>query len=142
MKIVLTASLSGVEITDTHFMIPLRSAEFLYLKKMAEKAATDEIITTISVADKNRTTGERSQNHHINGHIQTIAQETGSSFGAVKEHVKKLAIDRGYPFMELRDGTILPCSESDITTVQAGFLIEAIHQFAAEFGIRLKGGDE
>ena len=84
-----------------------------------------------------RTTGWKSQNHHINGHLQQIAMQTGNSFSAVKERMKELAIDRGYPVETLPDGSVKPISESEIDTTQAGYLIDTIHQFAAEWGINL-----
>lgn len=89
-----------------------------------------------SKAKKPRSTGERSQNHHINGHIQQICVETGNDFEAVKMYVKKQAIRRGYPFETFR-GEVIPLSESKIDTVQAGYLIDEIHQLADELSIVL-----
>ncbi len=84
-----------------------------------------------------RTTGWKSQNHHINGHIQQICQDTGNGFTAVKERMKYLAIDRGYPIETMIDHTIQPKSEAEISTTEAGYLVDAIHQFAAEWAITL-----
>ena len=92
---------------------------------------------TVKLLSKPRTTGWRSQNHHINGHCQQIAMETGNSFSAVKERMKELAIDRGYPIETLPDGTVKPRSEADVDTIQAAALIDTIDQFAAEWGIAL-----
>lgn len=88
-----------------------------------------------------RSTGEESQNHHINGHIQQICTETGNSFSAVKERMKELAIDRGYPIETLPDGSAKPKSETQINTKEAGYLIDTIHQFAVEWGINLEEND-
>ena len=85
-----------------------------------------------------RSTGWQSQNHHINGHIQMICVETGNSFSAVKDRMKELAVARGYPIETLPDCSIKPVSESIIDSAQAGYLIDAIHQFAAEWDIRLR----
>lgn len=110
---------------------------------MTEKAKTDYWCLKITRPRVPRTTGEKSQNHHINGHCQQITWETGNSFAAVKERIKVLAIDRGYPIETLPDGSVMPKSESDIDTVEAGYLIDTIHQFAAEWNIRLiEGGEE
>ena len=86
---------------------------------------------------RKRTTGRDSQNHHINGHIQQICQQTGNSFSAVKERMKVLAIDRGYPIETLPDGSVMPKSEAEINTIEAGYLIDSIHQFADEWKIKL-----
>ena len=96
----------------------------------------------ITLPRRPRTTGERSQNHRINGHCQQIAMETGCSFGAVKMHMKRLAIDRGYPFDTLPDGTVAPKSEADVTVEEATYLIETINQFAGEYGIELRENKE
>ena len=104
---------------------------------MVEKAKTDFWNVKISRPKCPRTVGYKSQNHHINGHVQQICIETGNSFSAVKERMKELAIDRGYPKETLLDGSVKPKSEADIDTVEAGYLIDTIHQFCAEWNIRL-----
>ena len=111
------------------------------LIQKAEKTG-DYLQLRMGLPRKPRTTGWRSQNHHINGHCQQIAMETGNSFSAVKERMKVLAIGRGYPIETLVDGTVLPASETDVDTVEAGYLIDAIDQFAAEWGITLKETEE
>lgn len=85
-----------------------------------------------------RTTGWQSQNHHINGHIQQICEETGNSFSTVKEYMKEQAIDMGYPTETLPDGSVRPKSEAVINTKEAGYLIDTIHRFAAEWGYILR----
>jgi hypothetical protein len=91
----------------------------------------------LSKPGKPRTTGEGSQSHHINGHVQQIANETGNSFDDVKLAAKHEAITRGYPFRTI-SGQVIPHSESEIDTVAAGHLIETLHQIAAELDIRLR----
>ena len=104
---------------------------------MVEKAKTDFWNVKISRPKCPRTVGYKSQNHHINGHVQQICIETGNTFSAVKERMKELAIGMGYPVETLPDGSVEPISESEIDTVQAGYLIDTIHIFCAEYGIRL-----
>jgi len=88
---------------------------------------------------KPRTTGDKSQNHHINGHIQQLCIYTGYDFDTLKYYFKKKAIRRGYPFDSLPitgdrlvDGDPIPWSETRIDIDQAKFLIDEIHQFADE----------
>ena len=85
---------------------------------------------------KLRSTGDRSQNHHINSHIQAIAQDTGNDFDTIKLWCKREAISEGYPFETFR-GVRVPWSETRLDTLQAGILIETIHRLAAELNIRL-----
>jgi hypothetical protein len=94
---------------------------------------------------KPRSTGEKSQNHHINGHCQQIAQHTGNDFETVKEFAKCMAVSMGYPFMEDSHGTAVRniwgktrgISEADCSTEDAAILIEAIHRLAAELDVEL-----
>lgn len=104
------------------------------LHDFAEKHDTATV--RILPVRKARTTGERSQSHHLNGHVQTIAMETGNDFQAVKEVVKMRAISMGYPFKTYH-GITVPQSEADASTVECALLIDAVHQLAAEEGIVL-----
>jgi len=125
----------------------LQKVELYYPKEwepaiinLCEKSAKKHggyICADLSLPRKPRTTGGKSQNHHINGHCQQIAMETGNSFSVVKMAMKTEAITEGYPFETLPDGTVWPKSEADIDTVQAGILIETIHRMAAEWDIKL-----
>jgi hypothetical protein len=99
----------------------------------------------ISTPKKPRTTGEKSQNHHINGHAQQIAMETGQPFEDVKRYAKQIAITMGYPILEDEGGdsvldfwgNVQGISEMDCSTEDAAILIEALHMIAAEMEIRL-----
>jgi len=101
----------------------------------------DVLSFRVSAPRRKRTTGERSQNHHLNGHVQTICVETGNDFEAVKQVVKLRAVAMGYPFQTFH-GVTVPKSEADASTVECGILIEAVHQLAAEEGIALKEYDD
>jgi len=100
----------------------------------------------IDTPRKPRTTGEKSQNHHVNGHCQQIAQETGQPFEDVKKYAKQFAITMGYPILTGPDGEPVNdfwgkaqgISESDATTEDAAILIEAIHHLAAHLEIELR----
>jgi hypothetical protein len=85
-----------------------------------------------------RSTGEKSQNHRLNGFIQQICVETGNDFDQVKMEIKFRAINRGYPFQTLSTGDRLPKSESESTVEECSLLIQEVEQLAAELNIRLK----
>ena len=97
------------------------------------------ILATVTITRpfRARTTGERSQNHHLNGHVQQICVETGNDFEAVKMYIKSLAVSQGYPFRTLPNGIPWPVSEADSSTEQCAILIEVAHQVAAEWGVAL-----
>lgn len=92
----------------------------------------------VSPPVKKRTTGENSQSHHINGHVQLIAQSIGEDFDVVKEEAKRKAISKGYPYRTDAFGHVQPLSETALDTEQAGHLIEALHEIAAFLNIKLK----
>lgn len=101
----------------------------------------DALAFKASSPRRKRTTGERSQNHRLNGFIQQICVETGNDFRAVKEVVKLRAIGRGYPFKTFH-GVTVPQSEADCSTVECSLLIEEVEQLAAEEGIVLREYEE
>ena len=87
---------------------------------------------------KHRSTGEFSQNHHINGHCQQIANETGEDFDISKREAKRKAIKRGYPITTDIFGYTKTLSETEIDTEQAGYLIESLHEIADFLSIKLR----
>jgi hypothetical protein len=106
---------------------------------MATKCRHGYLKIGISKPGRPRTTGERSQNHAINGYCQQIAVETGQDFETVKQAMKRMAIGAGYPFRtEAMTGEVIPFSESEIDSTQAAVLIQTIKRFAAEYQIRLR----
>jgi len=116
---------------------------------LADKRDNGFVTIRISNVHRPRTTGEGSQNHHINGHVQQIATETGNPFDVVKLEVKHRAIGMGYPMLheggEVRMdlyGRPMGISEADSTVEECALLIEAAHMLAAELGIVLEETSE
>lgn len=110
------------------------------------KKSPDYICIELSAPKKKRTTGEHSQSHHLNGHVQQIAAHTGNTFEDVKLYAKRQAFSRGLPFLlrddgsvvySLSDGQPLPMSERDMNTIQCGWVIDELHILAGELGIVL-----
>jgi hypothetical protein len=119
------------------FEVPINAWPILVelVQKMKDKRGGFAKVT-IDLPSKPRTTGEKSQGHHINGHIAQIANQTGNDFDSVKLYCKREAISRGYPFDTINH-VMIPWSETRIDTIQAVFLIDTIHQLAAEMDIIL-----
>jgi hypothetical protein len=96
------------------------------------------VLLTLQPPKKPRTTGEGSQNHHLNGHIMQICNETCNSYNAVKNEIKRIAVEKmGYPYEEI-NGHIYPKGESESSTDECAKLIEASHLLAADLGIVLQ----
>ncbi len=98
----------------------------------------DFVLVTLQPPKRPRTTGEGSQNHHLNGHIMQICNETGNDYDTIKYCIKMLAVEQmGYPYKTVA-GHILPQPESQSSTDECAKLIEAAHVLAAELGIILQ----
>lgn len=99
----------------------------------------------LSTPHRPRTTGDKSQNHHFNGHCQLISQLTGQPIDDVRRFIKARAVSRGYPMLGGWDGeplldmwgNIQGISEAYASVEQCKMLIDEVHQFAAEEGIAL-----
>ncbi|MCQ2076110.1 MAG: hypothetical protein MJZ20_03610 [Bacteroidaceae bacterium] len=98
----------------------------------------DYVLLTMQPPKRPRTTGKDSQNHHLNGHLMQICQETGNTYDAIKYCVKMLAVEEmGYPY-EVIDGHIWPKPERESSTDECALLIEAAHVWAAHHNIILQ----
>ena len=106
------------------------------MKVFVEKLHGGPAIIQLKKWYRSRSTGWKSQNHHINGHIAQIAEATGNDFDTVKYICKYAAITAGYPF-DQKGSLVIPWSESRIDTIQAAILIDTIHRVAAEEGVNL-----
>ena len=107
------------------------------LTKCREKN-NDYVLVTMQPPKRPRTTGEDSQNHHLNGHIMQICNETGNDYDAVKQAMKMIAVENmGFPYRTIA-GHILPQRERDCSTDECAKLIEAAHLLAAELSIILQ----
>ena len=107
------------------------------LRKCRDKYG-DYVLVTMQPPKRPRTTGKGSQNHHLNGHIMQICNETQNSYNAVKDEIKRIATEEmGYPYEEI-NGHIHPIGESESSTDECALLIEAAHVLAADLGIILQ----
>ena len=117
-------------------MVMYNLVESLF-KPMLEKH-NGFILADLKSPQRDRTTGKGSQNSHIWGHIQQIANETGNDISDIEEYVKSRAIKRGYPYhVNKLTGMIQYESMTKISTVEAGYLIDELHELAGELNIRL-----
>lgn len=126
---------------------PYRSV-FKEIIEWCNKHRQGNVRVQISPPVKKRSTGKGSQNHHINGHIRTIAQVLQRDDDQVKKYMKYLAIENGYPMLLGEEGhpvldlwgNYQGISEADASTENAAVLIETIHKYASENGIELEEG--
>lgn len=107
------------------------------LRKCRDKYG-DYVLVTMRAPKRPRTTGEGSQNHHLNGHILQICNETGNDYDSVKDAIKMIAVENmGYPYKTIGK-KIVPLRERESSTDECAKLIEAAHLLAADLGIILQ----
>lgn len=107
------------------------------LRKCRDKYG-DYVLVTMQPPKRPRTTGEGSQNHHLNGHILQICNETGNDYDSVKDAIKMIAVENmGYPYKTIGK-RIVPLRERESSTDECAKLIEAAHLLAADLGIILQ----
>ena len=108
------------------------------LKEQLEKKRITQAYVKLAKPRKPRTTGDFSQNHHLNGHIAQIVAQTGDEFEDVKMEIKRRAIKRGYPFHTDSFGNVVPQSEANCSTTECAMLIDEAHDVAAFLNIKLR----
>ena len=105
------------------------------------------VTLTVETPKKPRSTGAGSQNHHLNGHIRQICEETGNDPEVVKLEVKyRAVVFLGYPIEKRPDGSDVfdiwgrpkGISESESSVEECAMLIEMVHILASELGIILR----
>lgn len=126
-----TGRFSGIIETDSRYL----------MAAMVEFVGEDTWNMSFGKLYRGRTTGKKSQNHHIWGHLQQIAEYTGIDIDTLSDLAKYKAISWGYPF-DIVDGYKMAWSERRIDTKQAGTLIEVIHWLGSEFSMTLYEGED
>ncbi len=132
LDIIIKASEKGLKIPDDYKYVFNQIIEFCIKKRGGYMRLM------LSPPFKHRSTGEKSQNHHLNGHCQQISNYSGEDFDIVKKHIKRIAIKYGYPTYTDIFGELQPKSETEIDTTECGYAIEASHEVAALLDIKLK----
>jgi len=127
----------GDEVVVLKFPLSHGDAVYAMYRKFYEKRIS-QCYVKIGLPRKPRTTGDKSQSHHFNGHVQQIAAYTGNSFDDEKMHLKREAISMGYPFHTTTYGDVVPESEANASTVECGYLIDTAHRIASDMGIKLR----
>lgn len=130
-----------INATDSEITIvlPVGAQEAWWaLREKLKAKRVGQVYVKMGYPRKPRTTGEGSQNHHLNGHIQQICQFTGEGFAETKWQIKQRALAKGYPIITGKLGTALPQSESDASTSECAMLIDECHEVASWLNLKLK----
>ena len=144
MKTTWTSHYSTVDVEPPHD----KKDRLKEILSLSEAKHNGYVTITIETPRKPRTTGYKSQSHHLNGHIQQIAEYTGMPFYLIKTEVKCRAVEMGYPILlnskgEVQMdiyGRVMGISEADSSTSECSILIEVTHMLAAELSLTLEEG--
>lgn len=125
---------------------PMVLAALRGIVSLCHEKHNDFFKITLEPPYKKRTTGDKSQNHKLNGGIMALCAWSGQDFGEIKMLIKERALKRGYPpqtdgdgeiLVNRRTGMPLPKSEADCSTVECALLIDELEQLAAEMEFQL-----
>lgn len=113
------------------------SVNELLLKMKIRKS--EQLRIEISLVRRPRSTGKMSQNNHVWGHCQNIADQLVDRLGnfrytarEIEQAMLRMAVSEGYPTKMSIDGHEEPVSFSQATVEQAKLLIDVIHRFSDE----------
>ena len=113
-----------------------------WLVELCEKKYGNYIKLEMSPPYRPRSTCVHGQNRHIHGHLQQIAEYTGYELDDIKDYVKNRALRRGYPTRQNPlTGEIKAMPTKYANTVEANYIIDELHQLAAELEIELDEGE-
>lgn len=130
------------------FGVDLRGANTDHMAAMFAELAKlghDYARVRVTVPQRPRTTGYRSQNSRLHGHCQDIADQLGGIYSrdVVKDAMKRTAVTEGYPavWSDLH-GEVIPLPTRDASIEQMHLLLEVIQRYADEHGLYLTEYDE
>lgn len=125
----------GIDKRLLTIFLPRESEEaFRALSAVSVAKHNGYLTLTVDLPHRKRSTGWKSQNHHLWGHAAQIGSELGYDR---REMVYIIAgMTNGWPTAEYK-GVMIPKSESTISVEVATEAIEVAHRIAAENGIRL-----
>jgi hypothetical protein len=97
----------------------------------------------LSLPHRPRSTGWKSQNAHLHGHIRQLCEPTGYTMSEMKQIIKEDTPSWPVEYKEFRGKRrAVYASEADISMEVASEAIEICHVVAADLGVRLQEGEE
>jgi hypothetical protein len=97
----------------------------------------------LSLPHRPRTTGWKSQNHHIRGHVRQLCGYTGFTMQEMMVVIKEECPNWPVEYKEFRGKRrAVYASEADISVEIASSAIEICHRIAFDLGVKLIEDDE
>ena len=89
-----------------------------------------------------RTTGPHSQNSRFHGHCRDIAEQLDYTDEEIKEAMKRMSVELGYPTHLSVDGIQAPLPTRYATVEEMGYLLQTVAKFADENDLYLTEYDD
>jgi len=118
-------------------LVEVPAVEWPGQRVLLDKSATKHngyLTVSFDLPHRPRSTGFKSQNHHLFGHAAQIGKELGYDRREMVYLIAEMTPE--WPMVEFK-GKMVPRSESTISVEVAAAAIETAHRVAAENGIRL-----
>ena len=97
----------------------------------------------IDTPHRPRTTGWKSQNHHLRGHVRQLCDYTGYTMSEMMQLIKEDTPSWPVTYKDFRgEKRMVHVSEADISVEVASEAIEICHLYAAENGCKLRETSE
>jgi hypothetical protein len=114
----------------------------IILLEQAEKKAAGYINVRLDLPHRPRTTGWKSQNHHLRGHARQLCGYTGFTMGEMMQIIKEDTSSWPVEYKEFRGKRrMIHKSEADISMEVASEAIEICHRIAVDNEWILKESD-
>jgi hypothetical protein len=122
--------------------LPVSIVDAVANKLQVEEPEKYKLTFSIEKKKKPRTTGPKSQQAHLHGHLQQIADYCGYYMSEIKEAMKEDISDWPRKIIDVGDTRrTIYMSEADADTVLESKAIEWTHVKASELGIILYEGE-
>ncbi len=121
-----------------------RAAVDVLIEREAARQKTKHPALTVrlSVPHRPRTTGWKSQNHHLRGHARQLCEDTGFTMQEMMQVIKADTPSWPVEYKEFNGKTrMIYASEADVSIEVCSEAIEITHRIAADRGINLIEGD-
>lgn len=113
------------------------------LLEQARQKCAGYLSVKLDLPHRPRTTGWKSQNHHLRGHVRQLCDYTGYTMSEMMQVVKEDTPSWPVSWKEIRHKKRqIYASEADISMEVASAAIEICHRIAAENNWRLRESSE
>ncbi len=124
--------------SDISFAKPKDMTPLAVLLEKAEAKCGGYVSLRLDLPHRPRTTGWKSQNHHLRGHVRQLCGYTGFTMQEMMQAIKEECPNWPVDFKEFRGKRrTVYASEADINVEICSEAIEITHRIAADLAVRL-----